>query len=186
MRALGKALDAAKISWMCIGGIAVIAHGVRRTTTDIDVTLRGDDVDLDALVRALDRQGIRARVDDAVAFARRTQVLLVEHVPSGVALDISLAWLSFEHEALAAHTTIDFGGVAAPAARPEDLVIYKLFAGRPQDLKDAESLLLMHAKTIDVGRVRRILEQLAELSGDSAVAARVANLPLKRVRKKRS
>jgi len=36
---------------MCIGGIAVIAQGVRRTTTDIDATFRAEGVNLEALLR---------------------------------------------------------------------------------------------------------------------------------------
>ncbi len=109
---------------MCIGGIAAIAQGVRRTTTDIDATVRGAGLDLARLVRRFSRQGIRPRIGDAVAFARRSQVLLLVHAPTGVELDVSLAWLSFEHEALANHVSIDFAGVRAPAARPEDLLIY--------------------------------------------------------------
>jgi hypothetical protein len=38
---------------MVIGGIAVIARGVRRMTTDIDAAVRGDRIDVAALVRAL-------------------------------------------------------------------------------------------------------------------------------------
>jgi predicted nucleotidyltransferase len=173
LAALSKALNATGIAWMCIGGIAVIAQGVRRTTTDIDVTLRAEGVDLEALVRRLARHKIRPRIDHAVTFARRTQVLLLEHAPSGVELDVSLAWLSFEHEALAAPVTIDFAGIKAPAARPEDLVIYKLFAARPQDLKDAEALLLMHRSAIDLARVRVVLDHLGEMSDDPGISRRL-------------
>jgi hypothetical protein len=37
---------------MVIGGIAVIARGVRRMTTDIDATVRGDQADIGSLVRS--------------------------------------------------------------------------------------------------------------------------------------
>lgn len=186
LAALGRALNEAGASWMCIGGIAVIAQGVRRTTADIDVTLRGEDVDLASLVRRLARHGIRPRIDDAVEFARKSQVLLAEHTATGIELDISLAWLSFEHDALAAHVSIDFAGVAAPAARPEDLLIYKVFAGRPQDLKDAEALLLMHKRTIDLVRVRRVLDELGEISGDPEVGRRLERVGAKPKRSKRT
>jgi hypothetical protein len=174
--ALREALDATGIPWMCIGGIAVVAQGVRRTTTDIDATLRADGIDLAALLHRFARHGIRPRIPDAVSFARRSQVLLLEHGASRVELDVSLAWLSFEHEALSARTAIDFAGVATPAARPEDLVIYKLFAARPVDLADAEALLLMHRAAIDLKRVRRVLEQLGELSGMPEVPRRLERL----------
>jgi hypothetical protein len=161
---------------MCIGGVAVIAQGVRRTTTDIDVTLRAEGVDLDALLRRLARHKIHPRIDDAVTFARRSQVLLLEHLPSGVELDVSLAWLAFEHEALAAPVMIDFGGITAPAAKPEDLIIYKLFAARPQDLKDAEALLLMHRAEIDLARVRVVLEHLGEMADEPGIARRLDDI----------
>lgn len=179
LAALGKALDATGIPWMCIGGIAVIAQGVRRTTTDIDVTLRAEGVDLGALVRSLALHDIRPRVDDAVAFARRSQVLLLEHTTSGVEIDLSLAWLSFEHEALGAPVTVRFAGVDAPAARPEDLIIYKLFAARPQDVKDAEALLLMHRRRIDLSRVRAVLDHLGEMADEPMLSRRVDELETK-------
>lgn len=174
--ALSKGLNATGAPWMCIGGIAVIAQGVRRTTTDIDVTVRGEGVHLDAFVKALARHGIRPRINDALKFARSSQVLLLEHSASGVALDVSLAWLSFEHEALAARIPINFAGVIVPAARPEDLLIYKVFAGRPHDLQDAESLLLMHKKSIDLTRVRAVLSQLSEMSDEPGGAARLESI----------
>ncbi len=177
---LREALDASRAPWMCIGGIAVIAQGVRRTTTDIDATLRAEGIDLDALIRLFARHGIRPRIANASAFARKSQVLLLEHAATGVELDVSLAWLSFEHEALAAHAIVDFAGVKAPMARPEDLLIYKLFAARPQDLKDAETLLLLHRARIDLARVRRILEQLAEMSDEPAVANRLDEMVARR------
>lgn len=45
-RALGDlavALRATRASWMVIGGVALIARGVRRFTADIDAAIRGDE-----------------------------------------------------------------------------------------------------------------------------------------------
>jgi len=158
---------------MCIGGIAAIAQGVRRTTTDVDVAMQAEGIDLDAFIRALGRRQIRTRIENAARFARESQVLLLEHAPTGVSLDVSFAWLSFEHEALAEALVIDFAGVSMRAARPEDLMIYKLFAGRPQDLLDAEALFVLHRAAIDLRRVRRTLEQLAALSEQPDVLPRL-------------
>lgn len=47
---LAAALNATAVPWMVIGGIAVIAHGVRRMTTDIDATVRGDQLDIASLL----------------------------------------------------------------------------------------------------------------------------------------
>jgi hypothetical protein len=51
-------------------------------------------------------------------------------------------------------------------ARAEDLVIYKLMALRPQDLQDAEGLLVLRGRTMDLTRVRRIVRELAAALDD--------------------
>jgi hypothetical protein len=99
---LAAALNATAVPWMVIGGIAVIARGVRRMTTDIDVTVRGDQVDVASLLRALAKKRISPRIRDAERFASESLVLLLKHQPTSVELDISMAWTDFEHEALAA------------------------------------------------------------------------------------
>jgi hypothetical protein len=45
LRDLASALTATAAQWMIIGGIAVIARGVRRFTADIDAAVRGDEID---------------------------------------------------------------------------------------------------------------------------------------------
>jgi hypothetical protein len=78
---------------LVIGGIAVIARGVPRVTRDIDVTFSGADVTLRGLMADLERAGIVSRIDDALAFAAESQVLLSRHAETGVDIDVSLAWL---------------------------------------------------------------------------------------------
>jgi hypothetical protein len=89
---LAAALNALAVPWMIIGGIAVIAHGVRRMTTDIDAAARGDRADVGTLLRALRKKRIVPRIDDAETFASVSLVLLLKHAPTGVELDVSMAW----------------------------------------------------------------------------------------------
>ena len=117
------------------------------------------------MVRALATWRIAPRTADAEAFARKRLVLLLRHEPTGVDLDLSFGWTTFEHEALEARTDATYGSVVAPMARAEDLVIFKLMAARPKDIEDAAALMLMH-KEIDVGRVRRHLAELAALADE--------------------
>jgi hypothetical protein len=163
LAALAGALDEAGAPWMVIGGIAVIAHGVRRFTTDIDAAVRGDAIAVDDLLASLARHDIVPRIPDATAFAQANLVLLVRHAATGVDLDVSLAWSSFEHDALAACRKTRFGRVRAPMSRPEDLVVFKAIAGRPKDAQDMEALLVLHP-SIDVARLRRRVEELAVLA----------------------
>lgn len=145
-----------------IGGIAVIARGVHRLTRDIDVAVAGSNLATEALVEELGRAGIAPRIADAVAFAEENQVLLMRHRDSGVDIDVSRAWLSFELEALAAARPEVLGGVSVAIAQAEDLIIFKAVAWRAVDQQDVETLLALHGETIDLERVRRHVKQLGD------------------------
>ncbi|HEX7941510.1 MAG TPA: hypothetical protein VF488_06875 [Gemmatimonadaceae bacterium] len=99
---LSSVLDKHRGRSVVIGGIAVIARGVPRVTRDIDVAFSGPEVTLRGLSIDLEAAGIVPRIDDAVSFAAESQVLLSRHSGTGVDIDVSLAWLPFEMEAIAA------------------------------------------------------------------------------------
>lgn len=159
--AVARALAQLPVSGMLIGGIAVIARGVPRTTRDVDATISADSGDVDSILRIFAQHELPARIDDARAFAHANQVMLLRHTPSGVDVDVSLAWLPFELEALKASEALSIAGTQVAVARPEDLVIYKTIAWRPQDQQDVERLLALHGARMDLSRVRRIVAELA-------------------------
>lgn len=164
--AVRRALDDLGVPSMIIGGVAVIALGLPRLTVDIDATVAATGLDVNRLIETLQRYRIAPRIPDAATFARERQVLLAEHEPSGTPVDVSLAWLPFEQEALAASSACDYAGVPIRIPRPDDLVIYKLVASRPRDLEDAEGLLVLHGHTMDLSRVRWVVGQLAAALDD--------------------
>jgi hypothetical protein len=145
-----------------IGGIAVIARGVPRLTRDIDVAIAGADISVRDLAAELSGVGIVPRISDALTFAEESQVLLVRHRESGVDIDVSRAWLPFELEALAAASSELLGGVRTSIALPEDLIIFKAVAWRPQDQQDVERLLALYGSRIDLERIRRHVKELGE------------------------
>ena len=165
--ALRRALDELDAPSMIIGGVAVIALGVPRLTVDIDATVAAARVTIERLVETLERHRITPRIPDAVAFANARQVLLAVHEASGTPIDISLAWLSFEEEALAACRHCDYAGVRIRIPRPEDLLVYKVIASRPRDLEDAEGLLILHGAAMDLDRARHIVKQFAAALDDA-------------------
>lgn len=159
---LAPVLDKHRGHGLIIGGIAVIARGVPRVTRDIDVAFAGAEVALQGLMAELELAGIVPRISDAIAFAAESQVLLSRHAETGVDVDVSLAWLPFEIEAIAAAGLAMVGPAELPVARPEDLVIYKAVAWRPQDQQDIERLLVLHGARMDLARVRRHVRELGE------------------------
>jgi len=77
------------------------------------------------LVRALSEEGIRGRIADMEAFAAKSPVLLLVHEPSGTPMEVSLAWLQSEREAVS-HRRAGARG-RHPAGRA---------AGGPRHLRD--------------------------------------------------
>ncbi len=166
IRSLAAALDDLPAPSMIIGGIAVIAAGVPRQTVDVDATVLGRGVDLDVAIATFERHGIVPRIEDAREFARERQVLLLQHLQSGVTIEVSFAWLPFEEEALSHAQEVDFDGLTLRVARPEDLVIYKSAAWRDRDRSDIERLLVLHIDNIDLTRVRGLVAEIASVLGD--------------------
>ena len=162
MAALERALARTGQPHMLIGGLAVIIRGVPRDTHDIDATIWAPDLDLQDLVQSLADEEIVGRIPDLVQFAQRAQVLLLVHRPSKTPIEVTLAWLPFEKDALDRAERTKLGAVELPVAIAEDLVIYKAVAGRDRDRDDLARLLRLHANQIDLDRVRDLVAQFAE------------------------
>lgn len=165
LAALRRALQPLRVPYMIIGGVAVQARGVARTTRDVDATIRADQLTLPVLVTALKRTGIVPRVADFEALATENFILLLVHRPSATPIDLSLAWVDFEQAACARATLEKFGRVSLPVVTLEDLLVLKTVAWRARDQSDVLSLATS-ASRIDFdyveAQVRAITEAMEE------------------------
>lgn len=159
--ALHHALLELEAPHVLIGGLAVIARGVERLTADVDAAVRGEGLDLERAFEVLGRHGIEPRIPEAKRFARERQILLLRHENTGTKVDLSLAWLPFEDQAIARAESLDLGGVSMPVALPEDLIVYKAVAWRVRDREDIERLLTIHARRIDLEKIRGLVADFA-------------------------
>jgi predicted nucleotidyltransferase len=159
---VAKVLDAHEGRAALIGGMAVIARGVQRVTRDIDIAVAGSGLANAALADEMQQHGMSPRVSDAVAFADENQVLLMRHDATGVDIDVSRAWLPFEIEALASADHESLAGIDIVIVKPEDLIIFKSVAWRPQDQQDVERLLALYGDRVDLARIRRHVRELGE------------------------
>ena len=156
--ALAGALADAGARWYLFGAQAALIWGRPRLTADVDVTVRLDPEDPDALVRTLERHGFRLRVDPADDFVRRTRVLPFVFTPNGLPVDVVLAGPGIEELFLSRAVPVRLGSVTVPVISPEDLIVTKILAGRPKDVEDVRGILFERLPQLDLAAIRSTLE----------------------------
>jgi predicted nucleotidyltransferase len=162
LRALERWLRAEKISHVFIGGIAIGFVGKPRTTRDVDAIVLLGDRPVRRFVESAEAGGFPARISDATTFAQRSRVFLLRHSDSGVDIDLSAGALPFEEETIRRARRVPVGRLTVPVATPEDLVILKAIAGRPQDIADISGLLAVNPD-LDRGRARAHTKMFSEV-----------------------
>ena len=150
------------VPYVVIGGMAVQHWGEPRFTQDVDVTAAAPPDDPESLVRAiLDR--FPARLGDAVAFARRNRVILIR-AANGCPVDISLSLPGYEDELMQRAVAYEIeAGKTLRLCSAEDLIIHKAIAGRPQDVRDVESVVYRQRERLDAAYIRRWLREFSDL-----------------------
>lgn len=176
LAAIACALDVRAIGYMVIGGQAVLVHGRPRLTDDIDVTLALGPESLDivrAVCDALHATPLPANVD---AFVRETFVLPVRLDDSHARIDFIFSTTDYERQAIVRADRITLAGAPVAIATAEDLIIHKLFAARPRDLEDAESVVRRRRQTLDWTYLEKWARAFAEVPGSEGMPAAVGKL----------
>jgi predicted nucleotidyltransferase len=138
---VARALADHEFPFMLIGGQAVLLHGEPRLTQDVDVTLGAPPERLEDALAVCRAARLAPLPHDVAAFVRDTFVLPVADDDSGARVDFLFSTTPYEAEAIRRAVHIDVAGTAVPFASAEDLVLHKLFAGRPRDLEDAAGVI---------------------------------------------
>jgi hypothetical protein len=150
------ALQAARVRYLVVGGVALVLHGHPRFTADLDLVLALDPPNVLAAVRALSELGYRPRAAvDAERFADaetrrrwiedKRMIVFTLWSPDLPATEVDLfAEEPFPFdEAYARAMRADLGEVQATVASIADLIALKRRSGRPKDLGDVEVLLAL-------------------------------------------
>ena len=156
LAALGQALDSIGAEFMLIGGLAVGVWAEPRATKDCDLSVRAE-VTAAAIHSALDRAGLEVLRGDLDRAHANGEAIRLQRKGVGeepVVVDLLFASTAFEIDALRRRTPLRVLGIQVPVASPEDLFVFKLIAGRPQDLADAHRLCALHGGEFDWERVR--------------------------------
>ena len=158
-----------------IGGIAVQRWSEARLTRDAGLTVYtgiGDELPyIEELLGAF-----KSRIENAREFALGHRVLLLR-ASNGIPLNVTLGALPFEDKAVASASAEEiFAGVRLQLASPGALVVFKVFANRPQDWLDVEGIIVKSGHLINWEEVRADLAGLLELKGDTTALGRLDEL----------
>lgn len=157
-----------------IGGVAVQRWGEPRQTRDVDLTIVtgfGNEAPfIDELLAHFPTRGDHPR-----DFALRNRVLLLLS-DDGVGIDVALGALPFEQRAVTRATPwVIHDDLELTTCSAEDLIVWKVFAGRPQDWSDVE-MILTRQTTLDTSQILSELLPLLELKDADQDAARIRHL----------
>jgi hypothetical protein len=157
-------LDSSGVRHLVIGGLAVIAVGEPRTTADVDVVVYLTDREGEELLERALQAGFDLDMDVERKRLRTTGTLRLRG--GAFQLDMIFASLPFEDAAFRRAVRHRLFGRLVRLPTPEDLILFKVLAGRDKDLLDAAGIVRRHAERIDWTYVESMLRELCDLAQD--------------------
>jgi predicted nucleotidyltransferase len=136
LRLANAILTGAGVPHALLGGVAANLYRKQpRATQDVDFAVRADRAATEKLLAAFEAAGWKpvTRWDKHEAIR-----LTAAGLPR---VDLLLAGTPFEESALARAAQLSIDGIEMRIVRPEDLIVYKLLAGRPHDYEAAGAIL---------------------------------------------
>jgi len=160
---IGVSLKKHNLPYMVVGGQAVLLYGEPRLTRDIDITL-GVDIDhLGEVLAVVQELNLKPLPKEIEPFARETMVLPALDEHTGIRVDFIFSYTPYETEAIKRARKIKIIDQEVNFTSPEDLIIHKIFAGRPRDIEDVRTVLLKNPD-VDLQYIRGWLKEFDEAS----------------------
>lgn len=157
---LAHELEESGLTYMLIGGQAVLLYGEPRLTKDIDVTLGAGPEKISEVLKIARNLQLKVLVESPQEFVPETMVLPCLEPESGIRVDFIFSFSPYEQQALERVHLVKMGETGVRFASPEDLIIHKVIAGRPRDLEDVKSVLLKNPG-LDLPYIRRWLRDFS-------------------------
>lgn len=83
-----------------------------------------------------------------------------------IRIDFAAGLTGFDEKVIERSKRKLFGNLFLPICSIEDLILYKLFAGRPKDTADLHEIARIHKDKLDKNYLQKMLREFAELERD--------------------
>lgn len=143
IKRIAKELKENGVPYIIIGGQAVLLYREPRFTNDIDITLGFDTSHLNRIIEITKLLDLKILVNNPSEFVAQTMVLPTLDNESGYfRVDFIFSTTEFEQNAIKRANIIYLDGIEVSYCSLEDLIIFKIFAGRQRDLEDIKYMLI--------------------------------------------
>jgi predicted nucleotidyltransferase len=130
-----------KVRFLLIGGYAVIIHGYRRTTGDMDLWLEPTNENKLLFINALRDLNFEDEALEHIQSLdfREPQVLMFGEQPQRIDFLTKINQVTFD-EAFDNQLSTEFEGLQLPVINLRELILSKINTGRPKDAADIDEL----------------------------------------------
>ena len=159
-------LHGAGIEFMIAGSFASTAHGLPRTTQDIDIVIDPRPAALNSLLDAMVTDAYYVDHDTALDAPQHRSMFNVVDMASGWKIDFILRKnRAFSREEFRRRVPFEMLGIPLFVASAEDTVVAKLewardSGGSERQLRDVAGILATRAGKLDIAYVERWVEEL--------------------------
>ncbi len=160
LKAAEDVLRASHVAHVFVGGVTVMAFGMPRTTTDVDVIAALESRHIPKIVRGFQRSGFVVSAQDMHDALVEGGHVTIHDRRSTYRIDLVPASTPAHREALRTKRLIVWRRRRLPVAAPEHTIVVKLRWGSEQDLEDALGIYLRQEKVLDLRAMRAFARRL--------------------------
>ena len=162
-------LEREGIPYALIGGLAASLRGQPRITADIDLVILSDVDRVLKLASDLGATEFRPLFIDPTEVIQRSFILPLRHRTTNIKVDLAIGLSGFERQAIARAKPMHVAETIVSVATAEDLLIFKVLAGRPQDQEDIQGLVVAQGDRLDWDYCLDTASQLQQAIGHDLV-----------------
>lgn len=169
LRVAEDILRANRVDHVFVGGVTVLAFGMPRTTTDVDVIAVIAARQIPKIVAGFQQSGFFASAQDLHDALVEGGHVTIQDSRSAYRIDLVPASTAAHREALRTKRSVVWRGRRMPFAAPEHTIVMKLRWGSEQDHEDALAIYLRQKERLNIrvmrafARTNRVARNLADL-----------------------
>lgn len=160
-------LNEGKFDYIIIGGIAAGVLGEPRVTGDVDVDIILDRNDIGEFLNKAKRAGFNIDKEKCIRRANERGIFQIYY--GDYHIDFIITSIDLEKEAIKRKKIVRLYGLKTSFPTPEDFILLKIIPGRPQDLIDAEKVVIRYKNKLDINYLIKWAQRLSDEAEDMRI-----------------